>query len=415
MAWTSGNDTASDSSQSRTFSVLVQDTKSEQPTEFTVDETVTVARFVSGSLEAKYGPCTVIVNKVRTKPGDRRLMKDLAAEKWVVVEKKRGDILPDGKATVLKVFPDHIQAALKAAVTDPDAIDEIYVHVGQETTVKDRYKGLKRLSVMLTAEEALAMTSRYVSPHHNVAKLCLPGDAPHRLAVMRLPCSSTGKPVGFTLRFSRWVKDVAQPLYKYIDEGKSILLVGKPCSGKSTVLKDLARYCSQQHTTAVIDYMGELCGCDPVPYKFVANVKRFLVADRAAQPAAVLEAIAHHGPQWLIVDELMSQEDVEAAVDAATRGVSVIATVHADSLRTVVNNKKSVELVGGRQPVILAYQERMERNASRKACNERLGSPAFDVVVELHSLSYWYAIEDVPSAVDRIHLGEDYDAHMKPI
>ncbi|KAJ9463662.1 hypothetical protein DIPPA_27718 [Diplonema papillatum] len=105
---------------------------------------------------------------------------------------------------------------------------------------------------------------------------------------------------------------------------------------------------------------------------------------------------------------MITTADVNSVVDATRRGVSVIASVHGSSLECVVTNPTTCGLVGGSQAVILAMQERCERNALRKTCTERISPPAFDIVVELHSLERWSAFEQVARAVDTIHLGQSY-------
>ncbi|KAJ9463663.1 single-stranded nucleic acid binding protein R3H domain-containing protein [Diplonema papillatum] len=195
----------------------------------------------------------------------------------------RGTVLSDGEGEFMKILPERIRCQLATARVRVEDVDEIFIHVGQSTTVKRKNAPLARFPVQLTSEEAIEMTDRFASPNSiSSSRICLPGDAPHRLGVIRLPHTSIGKPVGFTLRLSRWVERAAAALYQYVDQRKSILLIGTPCRGKSTVLKDLARYCSIKHTTAVIDYMGELCGCDEKPYTFLQDVKRFLITDRTA-------------------------------------------------------------------------------------------------------------------------------------
>ena len=224
-----------------------------------------------------------------------------------------------------------------------------------------------------------------------------------------------GEPVGFAIRFSRWVENAAQPLYQYVDSRQSMLLIGAPGVGKTTILKDIVRYSSRQHCTVVVDLAGEVCGNGVQPHAFLEHVRRIDVRKRMDKPKAVEAAVANFSPTWLVLDEVIEDAEVDVAVTAAYRGINLVATVHGSSLVSVVKNATTASLMGGSQPVILSHIEREQRRSARKACTERITSPAFDVVVEIFSSCHWRVITDVATAVDRIHGGISYTDLVKTV
>ena len=114
---------------------------------------------------------------------------------------------------------------------------------------------------------------------------------------------------------------------KRIDKG--LLICGAPCSGKTTVLRDIARLLSTEYGKCVslIDERGELAGT----MSGIAqdDIGMCDVFDCYQKSDAINQAIRSMAPDIVVCDEIGSQRDFEALEHSLNCGVSIIATAHA--------------------------------------------------------------------------------------
>ena len=108
----------------------------------------------------------------------------------------------------------------------------------------------------------------------------------------------------------------------------SILLVGPPASGKTTLLRDIVRTISQRETVAVVDEREEL-----FPVEFRQSAKRMDVLTGCAKADGIEIALRCMGPSSLAVDEITAEADCDALLRAGWCGVRLLATAHAASLQ----------------------------------------------------------------------------------
>src|SRR3989338_7836857 len=100
----------------------------------------------------------------------------------------------------------------------------------------------------------------------------------------------------------------------------------------------------------------------------------------------MIEAVQNHNPEIIIVDEIGTQAEVDAAKTIAQRGVSIIATAHGFSIHSLLKNPDLVPLLGVIQPVILSDKLMMERNKNEKSTEmkktvlERKGAATFQML-----------------------------------
>lgn len=106
----------------------------------------------------------------------------------------------------------------------------------------------------------------------------------------------------------------------------SILIIGAPGWGKTTLLRDLSRQIAGTETVAVVDERGEL-----FPEGF-ARGKRMDVLTGCPKSSGIDMVLRTMGPACIAVDEITAASDTEALVQAVGCGVRLLATAHAASV-----------------------------------------------------------------------------------
>lgn len=106
----------------------------------------------------------------------------------------------------------------------------------------------------------------------------------------------------------------------------SMLILGPPGSGKTTLLRDLIREVSKKSTVSVVDERRELF---PEGFATGSNTDVLLGVPKPRGIDMVLRAM---GPQVIALDEITSQADCAALIQAAWCGVRLLATAHAASV-----------------------------------------------------------------------------------
>ncbi|MFU2520017.1 MAG: single-stranded DNA-binding protein, partial [Clostridiales bacterium] len=122
------------------------------------------------------------------------------------------------------------------------------------------------------------------------------------------------------------------------------------------------------------------------------------------QKDVMIEAVENHTPEVIVVDEIGTEEEAQAARTIAERGVMLIATAHGNSLESLIKNPTLSDLVGGIQSVTLGDDE-ARRRASQKTVLEREKQPTFDIVIEILDRNTLAVYKDTAEAVDYILRG----------
>lgn len=233
----------------------------------------------------------------------------------------------------------------------------------------------------------------------------------HRISAIR---NREGRIVGLTCRVGRAVFGTVKIIQDLVESGKSVLLLGRPGVGKTTMLREVARVLADdfKKRVIVVDTSNEIAGDGDIPHPAIGHARRMQVPTPTMQHAVMIEAVENHMPEVIIIDEIGTSLEAEAARTIAERGVQLVGTAHGNSLENLMMNPTLCDLVGGIQSVTLGDEEARRRH-TQKSILERKAPPTFDVVVEIRERSKVVVHPDVGRAVDTILRGKALEAEMR--
>jgi stage III sporulation protein SpoIIIAA len=203
----------------------------------------------------------------------------------------------------------------------------------------------------------------------------------HRISAIR---NRQGDIVGLTCRVGRAVTGTINLIKDLVVSGRSILLLGRPGVGKTTMLRECARVLADEMAkrVVIVDTSNEIGGDGDIPHPGIGRSRRMQVSTPTLQHAVMIEAVENHMPEVIVIDEIGTELEAQAARTIAERGVQLIATAHGRSLDNLLVNPTLNDLLGGIQTVTLGDEE-ARRRGSQKSVQERKAPPTFDVLVEI--------------------------------
>jgi stage III sporulation protein SpoIIIAA len=221
----------------------------------------------------------------------------------------------------------------------------------------------------------------------------------HRISAIR---NRVGDVIGLTCRVGRAVFGTVDILRDVIEAGESILLLGRPGVGKTTILREAARVLADEldKRVIVVDTSNEIAGDGDVPHPGIGRARRMQVPSPEEQHAVMIEAVENHMPQVIVIDEIGTTAEALAARTIAERGVQLIATAHGNTLENLLQNPTLSDLVGGIQAVTLSDEE-ARRRGTQKTVLERRAPPTFEVLIEIQEKDRLAVHHDVAEVVDR--------------
>ena len=306
--------------------------------------------------------------------------------------------ITDDLQALLGVLPAGITQAVSDA-DDSDNLLEVILDLGRLPTARfvDR-------EVVLSATEVTHADIDYVVERigdfdaDNRAGL---ERTLHRISAIR---NRRGHIVGLTCRVGRAVYGTIDIIKDLIESGKSLLLLGRPGVGKTTMLREAARILAESKRVVIVDTSNEIGGDGDVPHPAVGRARRMQVQMPSLQHEVMIEAVENHNPEVIVIDEIGRELEAAAARTIAERGVQLIGTAHGNTLENLLLNPTLSDLVGGIESVTLSDEE-ARRRGTQKTVLERRAPPTFDVLIEIQTRDRLAVHRDVAAAVDALLRG----------
>src|SRR5690348_16693418 len=206
----------------------------------------------------------------------------------------------------------------------------------------------------------------------------------HRISAIR---NRRGHVVGLTCRVGRAIQGTVALIRDVVEQGNSILILGRPGVGKTTLLREAARVLADElgKRVVVVDTSNEIAGDGDVPHPGIGRARRMQVARPAAQHQVMIEAVENHMPEVIVIDEIGTELEALAARTIAERGV---------------------------QAVTLGDEE-ARRRGTQKTVLERKAPPTFDVLVEQEERNLVGVHLDVAASIDGLLRGESPQREMR--
>ena len=226
----------------------------------------------------------------------------------------------------------------------------------------------------------------------------------HRISAIR---NRNGKIVGLTCRIGRAVYGTIEIIADFVESGKSILIMGRPGIGKTTMLREAARVLADDFgkRVVVVDTSNEIAGDGDIPHPAIGKARRMQVRTPSMQHEVMIEAVENHMPQVIVIDEIGTELEAQAARTIAERGVQLIGTAHGNNLDNLMLNPTLSDLIGGIQSVTLGDEE-ARRRRTQKSVLERKAPPTFDVIIEIQDRERVLVHADVADTVDDLLRGD---------
>ncbi len=317
-------------------------------------------------------------------------------------------VITDDLEALLDILPPHVQQPL-CQRADVGELLEVVLDLGRPPEAR-----FPQREVVLDPKEVDEPDIDYVT-----ARIGSFGDdnragierTLHRISAIR---NRKGRIVGLTCRVGRAVFGTVKIIEDLIESGKNVLLLGRPGVGKTTMLREVARVLADdlRKRVIIVDTSNEIAGDGDIPHPAIGHARRMQVTTPTMQHAVMIEAVENHMPEAIVIDEIGTELEGQAARTIAERGVQLVGTAHGNTLDNLMMNPTLCDLIGGIQTVTLGDEE-AKRRGTQKSILERKAPPTFDIVVEIQDWDRVAIHSDVGEAVDALLRGQYIPAEIR--
>ena len=188
--------------------------------------------------------------------------------------------------------------------------------------------------------------------HSQIAQCYVTVSGGHRVGISGTAVISgdkieTVRDIGsINFRIAREISGAADNIMSGTMNGKlkSILLCGRPGSGKTTILRDLCRQLGNKYPIALIDERCEIAACSRgAPQNGVGlNTDIFTGFSKSE---GILTALRVMSPRMIVCDEIGGEDDVSALLASGSCGVYTAATVHGGSVEDIFRRQGIKKLI----------------------------------------------------------------------
>lgn len=306
--------------------------------------------------------------------------------------------ITDDLEALLEVLPEDIRKAVEKA-DDSENLLEIILDLGRVPTARFVEREITLRDAEVTRAEidhVDAGTGEFDTDNRAGIERTL-----HRISAIR---NRRTHIVGLTLRVGRAVYGTVDIIQDIVESGKSLLILGRPGVGKTTLLREAARILAESRRVVIVDTSNEIGGDGDVPHPAVGKARRMQVREPMLQHEVMIEAVENHNPEVIVIDEIGRELEAAAARTIAERGVQLIGTAHGQTLDNLLLNPTLSDLVGGIEAVTLSDEE-ARRRGTQKTVLERRAPPTFDVLVEIQNRDRFAVHVDIMNSVDALLRG----------
>jgi stage III sporulation protein SpoIIIAA len=283
-----------------------------------------------------------------------------------------------------------------------DQLIEIVLDLGRRPEARFR-RGPEYLSQKLISWQDLDYTTKRIS------KFSTENRAGIERTLHRISCIRNRQFLinGLTCRVGRAVFGTISAIRDLLQSEQSILILGRPGIGKTTIIREIARVLADEmeKRVIIIDTSNEIAGESDIPHSGIGRARRMQVAKTELQHQIMIEAVENHMPQVIIIDEIGTELEVLAARTIAEKGVQLVGTTHGNCLENLIKNPPLADLIGGIQYVTLSDDE-AKRRGTQKSILERKTYSAFEIVIEINKQNSWTIHEDVEFSIDSFLKGD---------
>jgi stage III sporulation protein SpoIIIAA len=301
----------------------------------------------------------------------------------------------DDLVALLQVLPTHIREVIEA-LGEGEKLIEVIMDLGRYPEARFTDHEIILSDQEVTQEDidfVVQRIGKFMGDNRAGIERTL-----HRISAI---LNRQGKVIGLTCRVGRAVFGTVDIVRDILESGKSLLLLGRPGVGKTTLLREAARILAENKRVVIVDTSNEIAGDGDIPHPAIGRARRMQVAEPSLQHEVMIEAVENHMPEVIIIDEIGRQLEAEAARTIAERGVQLVGTAHGLSLENLLINPTLSDLVGGIDSVTLSDEE-ARRRGTQKSVLERRAPPTFDVLVEIQDRQTFAVHHDVARSVDML-------------
>ena len=301
---------------------------------------------------------------------------------------------------LVEILPDKIRQHI--TYEKMEDVIEIVLDIGRPPEIRHSDGKIEYIDVSDVCYDDISYITSRVQEFTSDNRSGIPGTL-HRISAIR---NRQGKVVGLTCRIGRVVTGTISCIKDICLQNKSILFLGRPGVGKTTKLREISRLVADElgKRVVIVDTSNEIAADGDTPHPAVGHARRMQVRQPEYQKDIMIEAVENHTPEVIVVDEIGTEAEAQAARTIAERGVMLIATAHGNSLESLIKNPTLSDLVGGIQSVTLGDDE-AKRRSSQKTVLEREKQPTFDIVIEILDRNTLAVYKDTAEAVDYILRG----------